>query len=284
VVERVKKERIDKLLVERGLCESRAKAQALLLAGQVVVGEQRVEKAGALVPYDAPIRLKEEQMPYVSRGGLKLEAAIRGWSVRVDVPLALDLGASTGGFTDCLLAHGCRKVIAVDVGYGQLHPKLRDDPRVINLERMNARYLTREQIPLEGDTPISLVVADLSFISLELVIAPLVALLAEGGEALLLIKPQFEAGREFVGHGGVVRETAIRERCADAVSEIAARYHLQELARMDCPVHGPKGNIEILMWLRKHLPAAQEAASQSTQSGGNEGMDANSRKESTSEE
>ncbi|MCB9640265.1 MAG: TlyA family RNA methyltransferase [Myxococcales bacterium] len=246
-----KKERLDKLVVERGLCESRAKAQALIMAGQIVVNDQRVDKAGAMIPVEAEIRIKGDVLPYVSRGGLKLEAALEAWSVRVDVDVAVDLGASTGGFTDCLLQRGCRKVIAIDVGYGQLHPKLRNDERVINMERTNARYLTRADVPLQEDEQIDLLVADLSFISLELVIEAMVALVAEGGEYVWLIKPQFEVGREQVGRGGVVREDEVRHRCADEMSAVAARYGLRELSRMDCPIHGPKGNIEILMWLRK---------------------------------
>ncbi len=254
-----KKERLDKLLVDRGMCESRAKAQGLIMAGQIVVEDQRVEKAGALVRVDAEIRIKGEVLPYVSRGGLKLAAALDAWPVRVDVDCAVDLGASTGGFTDCLLQRGCRKVVAIDVGYGQLHPKLRNDPRVINLERTNARYVTRESLALGSSETVDLLVADLSFISLELVIEAMVSLVSEGGEYVWLIKPQFEVGREQVGRGGVVREDDVRQRCAEEMSAVAARYGVRELMRMDCPIHGPKGNIEILMWLRKEgAPVIQQ--------------------------
>jgi len=257
-----KKERLDKLLVDRGLCESREKARAMILAGKVVVGEHRVDKAGTRVLVDAPLRLKSPPIRYVSRGGLKLEAALEHFGFEPEGHIALDLGASTGGFTDCLLQNGCKKVVAVDVGYGQLHPKLRNDPRVLCMERTNARYLTADQIDLEEGEELSLVVGDLSFISLRLVLGAVIPLLAEGAELILLVKPQFEAGRENVGKGGVVRDDDVRKACVDNVIKVAAELGLFEKGRMDCPVHGPKGNIEILLWLQKdtasNLNAAQE--------------------------
>lgn len=249
---KIKKNRLDKLLVQRGLCESREKARALILAGQVVVGEHRVDKAGTQIREDAPIRLKRKASRYVSRGGDKLAGALDVFgAIEVAGRRALDLGASTGGFSDCLLQRGCREVTAVDVGYGQLHQKLRADERVISLERTNARHLTREVLGLEADDPgYDLIVADLSFISLRLVLAAVGPLLAEGGDMVLLVKPQFEAGRTAVGKGGVVRDDALRQRCAQDVVEVAASLGLVLCDQMDSPVHGPKGNIEILVWLR----------------------------------
>lgn len=248
---KVKKQRLDKLMVERGLCESRTKAQALILAGQVVVNDTRIDKAGTSIPEDANIRLKGKLLQYVSRGGLKLEAALDNFALSPEGIKALDLGASTGGFTDLLLQRGATQVYAVDVGYGQLHPKLRNDERVVNLERTNARHLDPFVLGLEEEELFDWIVGDLSFISVRHVLPPMQALLKEGGEVVILVKPQFEAGREQVGKGGVVREDAIRKECADNVASEAAKFGFVEINRMDCPVHGPKGNIEILLWLRK---------------------------------
>ncbi|MEM1007558.1 MAG: TlyA family RNA methyltransferase [Myxococcota bacterium] len=248
------KERLDTLLVSRGLCETRSRAQSLILAGRVVVDDHRIDKAGTRVSVEAQIRVKGDQNPYVSRGGLKLEAALKAWSLDVAVDWAVDLGASTGGFVDCLLQHGCCGVIAVDVGYGQLHPKLREDPRVHNLERTNARYLRRADLPLEAEQNIALIVTDLSFISVEKMMDTVVDLLDEGGSWVCLVKPQFEVGREKLPKGGVVRDHELRQASADRVCDCAAQHGFYEWARLDCPVHGPKGNIEILMWLRKSPP------------------------------
>ncbi len=252
-LKKVPKERLDKLLVERGLCESRERARALILAGKVVVNDNRVDKAGTKIPIDAAIRLKSPPLKYVSRGGLKLEAALEAFPVKVEGRRALDLGASTGGFTDCLLQRGCRHVTAVDVGYGQLHQRLRRDPRVLSLERTNARYLSREVLKLQENEFFDIIVADLSFISLRLIIEPVLPFFHAEGDMILLVKPQFEAGRSAVGKGGVVRDDEIRQRCADDVSRIAETLGLREMGRLDSPVHGPKGNVEILIWLKHHL-------------------------------
>jgi 23S rRNA (cytidine1920-2'-O)/16S rRNA (cytidine1409-2'-O)-methyltransferase len=246
------KERLDKLLVEKGICESRQRAQALIMTGGVLVDDTPVDKAGTRVPVTAEIRLKKAQMPYVSRGGLKLEAALDLFPIDLEGKIAIDLGASTGGFTDCLLQRGCTKVVAIDVGYGLLHPKLRRDERVICLERTNARYVKRDDLGLPPETAIHLVTGDLSFISLHLILPTVAELLSPDGEAILLVKPQFEVGKEQLPKGGVVRDHKLRVACADRVSEAAATLGLIEQQRRDSPVHGPKGNIEILLHLKKH--------------------------------
>ncbi len=248
---KVKKQRLDKLLVERGLCETRSKAQALILAGKVVVNDQRVDKAGTPIREDAHVRFKGKLPRFVSRGGMKLEAALDEYKLDPEGKHVLDLGASTGGFTDLLLQRNAERVFAVDVGYGQLHPKLRNDERVVSLERTNARYLTAEILGLEEGEKLDWIVGDLSFISIRHVLHPMNDLICEGGDAVLLVKPQFEAGRELVGRGGVVRDEKVRQQCADNVATEAAEFGFVEMGRIDCPVHGPKGNIEILLWLRK---------------------------------
>lgn len=245
------KERLDKVLVQRGFCESRQRAQALIMTGGVLVNDTPIDKSGTRIPLDAEIRLKKQPLRYVSRGGLKLEAALKAFSFDPTACTAMDLGASTGGFTDCLLQHGCKRVLAIDVGYGQLHSRLRNDPRVHNMERTNARHLTLDMLPLEEDERIDLITADLSFISLRLILETISSFLEEGGAAIVLIKPQFEAGREHIQKGGVVRDDSIRTQCADNVAQIARELGLQEQERIDCPVHGPKGNIEILMHFQK---------------------------------
>jgi len=248
----VKRERIDLLLVERGLAESRAKAQALVLAGAVVVGEARVDKPGTLVDPAAPIRLKEDAAPrkYVSRGALKLEGALAAFPVDPAGKVCADLGASTGGFTDLLLQRGAARVFAVDVGYGQLHPRLRSDPRVVVRERENARHLTAGTL----GGPVDLVVGDLSFISLRLVLPTVVDLLRPGADALLLVKPQFEVGKGEVGKGGVVRDEAKRRAALAGVEEAARALGLEPRGHAESPLEGPAGNREWLLWLRK--PAA----------------------------
>ncbi|MBX5482014.1 MAG: TlyA family RNA methyltransferase, partial [Myxococcaceae bacterium] len=210
---RVPKKRLDVLVVERGLAESRARAQALILAGQVIAGDQRVDKPGHLVPEDVELRLKGEVLPYVSRGGLKLKAALDHFGLKVAGAIAADIGASTGGFTDCLLQEGAARVHAIDVGYGQLHEKLRKDPRVISRERVNARYLTDADLP----EPVDVVVIDVSFISLTQVLPSVLPKLKPGGLLVALVKPQFEVGRERVGKGGVVRDPAARAEAIDKV-------------------------------------------------------------------
>ncbi len=244
----MKKIRIDQLLVARGLAESRTKAQALVMAGAVVVGEARVDKPGALVDPGAPIRLKEDAAPqkYVSRGALKLEGALAAFPIDPRGKVCADLGASTGGFTDVLLQRGAAKVYAVDVGYGQLHPKIRGDPRVVVHERENARTLTAESLGERVD----LVTADLSFISLRLVLPAVKAILEPGGEAVLLVKPQFEVGKGEVGKGGVVRDDAQRRAALESVEQAARGLGFEVLGEAESPVEGPAGNREWLLALR----------------------------------
>jgi 23S rRNA (cytidine1920-2'-O)/16S rRNA (cytidine1409-2'-O)-methyltransferase len=241
------KERLDKLLVERGLVASRERARALILAGQVVVGEHTVDKAGTQVLADAPIRLKGDDIPYVSRGGLKLEKALSVFAVRVAGRTALDVGASTGGFTDCLLQHGVSRVYAVDVGYGQLAWSLREDPRVVNLERTNIRHLQPGALAEVPD----LAVIDASFISLDKVLPPTLALLSEDAEIIALIKPQFEVGRGQVGKGGVVRDPDLHQAVIDRVKDLSAQLGCKALGLVESPILGPKGNREFLIYLRR---------------------------------
>ncbi len=238
-----RKERIDVLVVERGLAESRAKAQALILAGQVVVDDQRVDKPGAQVSVDAELRLKGEVLPYVSRGGLKLKAAIDRFGLDVSGKVGADIGASTGGFTDCLLQQGATRVHAIDVGYGQLHEKLRQDPRVRSRERVNARYLTEEDLPEK----VGVMVIDVSFISLTQVLPAALAFLEPGGLLVALVKPQFEVGRERIGKGGVVKDAAARQEAIDAVTAFVREQGLTVRGVMDSPVPGPAGNVEALL-------------------------------------
>ncbi len=246
-----KRQRIDVLLVERGLAASRTRAQALVMAGAVVVGEARVDKAGALVDPALPIRIKEDAAPrrWVSRGAEKLLRALEVFPIDPRGKTCADLGASTGGFTDVLLQHGAEKVYAVDVGYGQLHPKLRGDPRVVVRERENARALTAQAL---GE-PVELVVGDLSFISLRLVLPAVRAILRPGGQAALLVKPQFEVGKGAVGKGGVVRDDAQRRAALEAVAAAARELGFEVLGHAESPIEGPAGNREWLLGLA--LPA-----------------------------
>ncbi|MCM2263633.1 MAG: TlyA family RNA methyltransferase [Desulfuromonadales bacterium] len=241
------KERLDKLLVDRSLAGSRERARALILAGQVIVGEHTVDKAGAKVDIDAPIRIRGEDIPFVSRGGVKLAHALDVFAVAVTGRTALDVGASTGGFTDCLLQRGAAKVYAVDVGYGQLAWKLREDPRVICLERTNIRHLSAETL---GELP-DLAVIDASFISLDKVLPPTLALLAPGAEVVALIKPQFEVGRGQVGKGGVVRDPDQQAAVVARISEQAELLGCTVLGVTESPLLGQKGNREFLIHLRK---------------------------------
>lgn len=241
------KERLDVLLVERGLAPTRAKAQALVLAGQVVVDDRRVDKPGTRVAREAVLRLKGEVLRYVSRGGLKLEAALDRFGLDVTGALCADIGASTGGFTDCLLQRGAAKVYAIDVGTAQLHEKLRQDPRVISREGVNARQLPDDALP----EPVQLVVVDVSFISLTLVLPSVLRRLGPGGRLVALVKPQFEAGPEQVEKGGVVRDDAVRAACLEAVSACVRGEGLEVVGALDSPVHGPSGNREILLVARR---------------------------------
>ncbi len=241
--DRPRKERLDLLLVELGLAPTRARAQALVLAGQVVVDDQRVDKPGTRVPADAEVRLKGEPMPYVSRGGLKLEAALRHFQLDVRGAVCADIGASTGGFTDCLLQAGAARVYALDVGRGQLHARLRSDPRVVLREGVNARHLAPSELP----EPVSVLVVDVSFISLRQVLPATVQALRPGGVTVALVKPQFEVGRGQVGKGGVVRDDAVRAEALARVRTCMEQLGLVPLGSVDSPVHGPAGNREILL-------------------------------------
>jgi 23S rRNA (cytidine1920-2'-O)/16S rRNA (cytidine1409-2'-O)-methyltransferase len=238
--------RLDKLLVDRSLAASRERAQALILAGRVLVDEQRVDKPG--VSSDAAIRMLGDDLRYVSRGGLKLEAALKTWSISVQGLACADVGASTGGFTDCMLQAGAASVLAIDTGYGQIHNKLRSDPRVTLLERTNARLLAPAQLALG----IRFFAMDVSFISATLVLpAVLQAFAAAGeawhGEAVLLIKPQFEAGREHVGKGGIVRDPAAHQLAVHRVEDSVREHGGQALALIDSPILGMEGNREFLL-------------------------------------
>lgn len=240
------KQRLDKLMVERGLATSREKAQALIMAGQVVVGDHAVTKAGHPVAADAEIRIKGEQLPYVSRGGLKLAGALRHFSLDVTGLVAIDVGASTGGFTDCLLQSGAAKVFAVDVGYGQLAWKLQQDPRVVSLEKTNIRHLAPETL---GEQP-DLAVIDASFISLSKVLPAVVTLVRPGGTLVALIKPQFEVGKGEVGKGGIVRNPEAHQKAIESVSESALGLGLQVGGVCDSPITGADGNREFLILLK----------------------------------
>lgn len=241
------KTRLDVLLVERGVLESRQKAQATIMSGLVYVGGRRMDKPGAAVPDDAEIEIRGNTLQYVSRGGLKLEKAMASFPITLAGAVCADIGASTGGFTDCMLQNGADKVYAVDVGYGQLAWRLRSDERVVCLERTNARYLSREHIPEELD----FASVDVSFISLKLILPPLCALLREGGHAASLIKPQFEAGREKVGKKGVVRDPAVHREVLERFLEHAQAAGFAVLGLTYSPIRGPEGNIEYLGYLEK---------------------------------
>jgi len=241
------KTRLDVLLVERGLQESRQRAQAAIMSGIVFVNGQRSDKPGTAVPHDAKIEIRGSTLPYVSRGGLKLEKAMASFPITLDGAVCADIGASTGGFTDCMLQNGAARVYAVDVGYGQLAWKLREDPRVVCLERTNARYLTHEQIP----DALDFASVDVSFISLKLILPPLQGLLKGGGHAACLVKPQFEAGREKVGKKGVVRDPAVHLEVLEHFLEHAKESGFTVLGITYSPIRGPEGNIEYLGYLEK---------------------------------
>lgn len=250
--------RIDRLLVDRGLCDSRTRAQALVIAGKVVVGEQRVDKPGTLVPVDADVRVRGDDNPYVSRGGLKLAGALArfcsadddgGPPLSISGRVAMDVGASTGGFTDCLLQRGALKVWAVDVGSNQLDYRLRADPRVESREGVNARE--PGIVDLVGE-PVDLIVSDVSFISLTLAIPPSLPLLKPGGKTVLLIKPQFEAGREAIGKGGLVSDPAVRREVVERVVAFFRERGLRPEGVVPSPVTGGKsGNVEYLAFFIK---------------------------------
>ena len=246
--DKIGKIRLDRLLVERGIAESRERAQAMIIAGQVLVKGQKVEKAGSTVPGDSDLRILGAQLRYVSRGGLKLEKALSAFAIDVKDKNALDAGASTGGFTDCLLQHGATKVYAVDVGQGQLAWKLRHDPRVVVMEKTNARQLTPARFP-PPFVPADLVVIDCSFISLRKILPPAVALLRPCGNIIALIKPQFEAGKAEADRGaGVIRDPEIHQRVVRELNEfVTAQPGLRWLGVTESPVLGPAGNKEFLV-------------------------------------
>jgi len=242
--------RLDKLLVDRGFCASRGRALALILAGKVLVNEQKVDKAGAQVAQDAAVRLLGEDLKYVSRGGLKLERALEYWQIDLKSKACLDVGASTGGFTDCLLQHGAARVIAIDTGYGQMDFKLRQDPRVRLLEKTNARYVTNEVI---GEA-VDLIAIDVAFISATLVLPPVVKAAfpvlpadRQGKRVIVLVKPQFEAGREFVGKGGIVRDPAAQLAAVEKVKGTLLDLACARVDVTESPILGAEGNREFLL-------------------------------------
>jgi 23S rRNA (cytidine1920-2'-O)/16S rRNA (cytidine1409-2'-O)-methyltransferase len=236
--------RLDQLLVERRLAPSREKARAFILAGQVLVNGQKVDKAGQAVASDARVELLETPR-YVGRGGLKLEAALQHFGIAVDGKICLDVGSSTGGFTDCLLQHGAARVYAIDVGTGQLDWKLRNDPRVVVREQFNARYLSSSEVP----ETIGLAVADVSFISITLILPAIAPLLAGGAEMVILVKPQFELERQQVGKGGIIRDPALHQQACRRVEEVVQRLGFQT-AIIPSPVLGAEGNQEFLLYAR----------------------------------
>lgn len=257
----VLKKRLDVLVVEQGLAESREKAKALIMSGLIYADNQKADKPGDTFSDSVSLELRGKGLPYVSRGGLKLEKAIREFGLSLSGLVCMDIGASTGGFTDCMLQNGAEKVYAVDVGYGQLSWSLRTDSRVVNLERTNARYLTAEQIPEE----IGFFSVDVSFISLTLILPALRPFLSENGRAVCLIKPQFEAGREKVGKKGVVREKAVHVEVIEKIRGFALSNGFSVLGLTYSPVKGPEGNIEYLIYLQRcNAPSVSETVADSS--------------------
>ena len=246
------KERLDVLLVSQGLAASREKAKAIIMSGNVLVNGQREDKAGTMIDVKAEITVKGGQLKYVSRGGLKLEKAMSHFDLTLEGRVCMDVGASTGGFTDCMLQNGAVKVYSVDVGHGQLDWKLRNDPRVVCMEKTNIRYVTPEQI----EEPAAFVSIDVSFISLTKVLPPVRELMTEDGEIVCLIKPQFEAGREKVGKKGVVRDPKVHEEVIEKVIDFAATVGRESRELEFSPIKGPEGNIEYLLHLLKRPDAA----------------------------
>ncbi|MFA5103834.1 MAG: TlyA family RNA methyltransferase [Candidatus Margulisiibacteriota bacterium] len=239
--------RLDQLLVEKGFFESRTRAQSAIMAGQILVDEQKIDKAGTLINEDSKIRILGEKLKYVSRGGLKLEKALDEFGIDPINQICLDIGASTGGFTDCLLQRGAEKVYAIDVGYGQLDLKIRNDPKVVVIERTNARYLRPQDIPDKA----SLAVIDVSFISLSKILPAVFDLLAGDGQVAALVKPQFEAGRDKVGKGGIVKDEQARKDVLAKVIKEAESIGFKFIASCDSPISGADGNKEFLIHLKK---------------------------------
>ena len=254
MAEKVEKERLDVLLVQLGLANSRELAKAYIMAGNVYVDGQKEDKAGTKVAVNADIEVKGSQMKYVSRGGYKLEKAINEFGVALEGKICLDIGASTGGFTDCMLQNGASKVYAIDVGYGQFAWKLRNDERVVCLEKTNVRYVTHEQVPDEGD----FASIDVSFISLTKVLPAVLGVLGPNGQLVCLIKPQFEAGREKVGKKGVVRDISVHREVIEMIVNYVRAQNLGILALDFSPIKGPEGNIEYLIYLDKSQSGMSE--------------------------
>jgi len=248
------KQRLDVLLTQKGLAESRQKAQGIIMSGNVYVGGQMVDKSGTMIPIDAEVTVKGKSCPYVSRGGIKLQGALDGFSIGVEGKTILDIGASTGGFTDCLLQRGAKKIYAVDVGYGQLDWRLRNDERVVVRDRTNARYLTGEDFPEKMD----LIVIDVSFISLRKILPVTVEMLREKGEVVALVKPQFEVGREDVGKKGVVRDPQKHKSAIESVLDAAEKlgYSCSGISRS--AITGPAGNIEFFVRLSQDKAAGKK--------------------------
>ncbi len=243
----MKRERLDSVLVARGFVQSRERAKALIAEGKVIVDHEKVDKPGTSIGVEAEIELIGPDLPYVSRGGLKLEGALRAFGVDPTGMVVLDVGASTGGFTDCVLQRGAKKVYAVDVGYGQLAWSLRTDPRVVNLERTNIRYLSREAI----DEAVDLILIDVSFISIAKFLSRLLAFLKGGGRIVALIKPQFEVGKGEVGKGGVVKDPSLHRKVIDRLIGLSMDLGLEVLGVVESHLLGPKGNKEFFIHLRK---------------------------------
>lgn len=246
-----KKTRVDLLLVERGLVPSRERARALILAGRVLVSEQKVEKPGSTVPEAAAIRLLGEDLKYVSRGGLKLAEALEHWKIDTAGRTCLDVGASTGGFTDCLLQSGATHVTAIDTGFGQIAMKLRSDPRVRLVERTNARFLAPGALAEPGFPEPSLLVMDVSFISATLLLGPVLAAAPRLNEAVILVKPQFEVGRGNVGKGGIVRDPEAHRQAVEKVAASVESFGWQVVESIDSPITGAEGNKEFLLYARR---------------------------------
>ena len=253
------KERLDLLLVNRGLAPSREKAKTMIMEGNVFVENEREDKAGSMFDTEAKIEIKGNTLKYVSRGGLKLEKAMTHFDIELNDKVCMDIGASTGGFTDCMLQNGAKKVYSVDVGYGQFAWKLRQDPRVVCMEKTNIRYVTPQDI----DDVLDFASVDVSFISLTKVLGPARELLADGGEMVCLIKPQFEAGREKVGKKGVVRDKSVHEEVIDKVVSFALSIGFSVLHLEYSPIKGPEGNIEYLVHLKKEAEAEQAGVEES---------------------
>ena len=247
------KKRLDMLMMERALAPSREKAKAYIMAGDVYVDGQKEDKAGTMFPETVKIEVRGNTLPYVSRGGLKLEKAMKNFDVTLKDKVCMDVGASTGGFTDCMLQNGAVKVYSIDVGYGQLDWKLRNDPRVVCMEKTNIRYVVPED--MEGPADFSSI--DVSFISLTKVLLPVRNLLTEEGEIVCLIKPQFEAGREKVGKKGVVRDPAVHQEVIEKVRDYAMSISMEPCHLSFSPIKGPEGNIEYLLHLKKHPEGIQ---------------------------